>query len=150
MNTHAVLLGIIVVMAIIFYIFSSYSLYNTTVNDLQHERHKDRVRCPPKMPINTNKHPKPKSSKIVLNDQKPSLKISMYEDDMNINNKGFLNELIYRPPVGKTLVDYGENQITVPSIPLNDVCDTQNLPIGNIHISFLMDKTNNNDANLIL
>lgn len=147
MNTHAVLLGIIVVMAIIFYIFSSYSLYNTTVNDLQHERHKDRVRCPPKMHMNTKKF---KNSKIVLNDEKPSHNISMYQDDMNIKNKGFVNELMYRPVDNKSSVDYGNNQITVPSIPLNDVCDNQNLPIGNIHVSFLMDKSNNKDANLIL
>lgn len=147
MNTHAVLLGIIVVMAIIFYIFSSYSLYNTTVNDLQHERHKDRVRCPPKMHMNTKKF---KNSKIVLNDEKPSHNISMYHDDMNIKNKGFVNELMYRPVDNKSSVDYGNNQITVPSIPLNDVCDNQNLPIGNIHVSFLMDKSNNKDANLIL
>jgi len=147
MNTHAVLLGIIVVMAIIFYIFSSYSLYNTTVNDLQHERHKDRVRCPPKMHMNTKKF---QNSKIVLNDEKPSHNISMYHDDMNIKNKGFVNELMYRPVDNKSSVDYGNNQITVPSIPLNDVCDNQNLPIGNIHVSFLMDKSNNKDANLIL
>lgn len=147
MNTHAVLLGIIVVMAIIFYIFSSYSLYNTTVNDLEHERHKDRVRCPPKMPKNTKKT---KNSKIVLSDEKPSHNISMYQDDMNIKNKGFVNELMYRPVGNKSYVDYGNNKITVPSIPLNDVCDTQNLPIGNIHVSFLMDKSNNKDANLIL
>ena len=147
MNTHAVLLGIIVVMAIIFYIFSSYSLYNTTVNDLQHERHKDRVRCPPKMHMNTKKT---KNSKIVLSNEKPSHNISMYQDDMNIKNKGFVNELMYRPVGNKSSVDYGNNQITIPSIPLNDVCDTQNLPIGNIHVSFLMDKSNNKDANLIL
>lgn len=153
MNTHAVLLGIIVVMAIVFYIFSSYSLYDTSVNDLR-ERKKDRVRCPPKMPMNikakNNGRDAVNAAKIVLNNEKPSQNISMYQDDMNINNKGFVNELIYRQVGNKSSVDYGRNQITVPSIPLNDVCDTQNLPIGNIHVNFLMNKPNNKNANLIL
>ena len=149
MNTYAILFGLIVVFAITFYIMSSYSLYNScSENDRPVRHEKDRVRCPPKMP-NTQNRP----TKIVLSENKQSQNISVYEDNTKINNKGFVNELIYRPPNNQSYVDYGKNNITTPSIPLNDVCDTKNLPIGNIHVSFLLDKTNNTnnkDAKLIL
>lgn len=158
MNTYAILFGIIVVTAIAFYIISSYNFYNSYVENESTEstesnestestdivgiprREKDRVRCPPKRP-----------SEVLLKENvPPSQNISIYEDDTKIANKGFVNELIYKPANNKSYVDYGKNQITTPSIPLNDVCETQNLPIGNIHVSFLLDKSNNKDAKLIL
>lgn len=147
MNTYAILFGIIVVLAIAFYIMSSYSLYNSCLEN-DRPREKDRVRCPPKIPSAKNR-----PSEVVLKGNKPSQNISVYEDNTKIANKGFVNELMYRPANNKSYVDYGKNHITTPSIPLNDVCDTQNLPIGNIHVSFLLDKTgntNNKDAKLIL
>lgn len=149
MNTYMTLFGIIVVMAIIYYITSSYSLQSSMIQNDVNQRTNDRVRCPPQISNkNTNKN---KPSKIVLDNQKPSYNISFYEDEMRIKNKGFVNELMYRPAAAKNDNNRGDGGgLTVPSIPLNDVCDTQNVPIANIHVSYLIDKTKKSDANLIL
>lgn len=152
MNTYMILFGIIVFMTIAFYIISSYSLQKSFIdndnnNNIDIRRMNDRVRCAPKLFTKDKQHSKMSGGG---NKKKPQA-MSIYEENMNISNKGFVNELIYRPPVGySSNIDYGMNKITVPSIPLNDICDTQNLPIANIHVNFLMDKSKESDANLIL
>lgn len=81
-------------------------------------------------------------SKPKCNDTKD---IYLYDEDIvNIRNKGFLNELIYKPSANTTQLSeiYINDKILSPEIPLNDDSYTksQDLPIGNINIQYLLNK----------
>jgi len=141
MKTYAILFGIILISGITFFMISSYSLYDKCIDcDPMHNDHHV-VRCPPKIY-------KPVSKKITLNRCPKTHNITIYDDNSNINNKGFVNELMYKPSDHKTDYQFNFNEITNPSIPLNGICENDtNLPIRNVNINFLL---KNKEAKLIL
>lgn len=140
MKTYAVLFGILIT-GITFFMISSYSLYDKCIDCKPIYKEQHVVRCPRKV-ISS------KPTKITLANNKKTHNISIYHDNSIINNKGFVNELMYKPPDRSTDYEFGFNEITSPSIPLNDICeDTTNLPIGNINVKFLLE---NKEAKLIL
>lgn len=141
MKTYAILFGILII-GITFFMISSYSLYDKCIDCEPIYKQHNRVRCPPHKAISS------KPTKITLANNKKTHNISIYEDSSVINNKGFVNELMYKPTDHSTDYEFGFNEITNPSIPLNDVCeDTTNLPIRNINVNFLLE---NKEAKLIL
>lgn len=140
MKLYEILFGILLAMSIAFFIISSYSLYDKCIDCNHLNKNKDRVRCPPK-------YPKQKPTRIVLNENKKTANISIYQEDSIVKNKGFINELMYKPVDNNIDYKFQNNEITNPSIPLNDLCDTKNLPIANVNINFLL---KNKDAKLIL
>jgi hypothetical protein len=141
MKTYAILFGIILISGITFFMISSYSVYDKCIdcNPIHKDHHV--VRCPPK------KY-KPNPKKISLNRYPKTDNISIYDDNSNINNKGFVNELMFRPSDHEADYQLYFNEITTPSMPLNEICEnTTNLPIGNVNIHFLL---KNKEAKLIV
>lgn len=75
--------------------------------------------------------------------------IYLYEEDINyINNKGFINEIIYKPSLNTESLIFEDNKI-ISDIDLNDnsYAESQDLPIGNINVEYLL---KNNTSKLSL
>lgn len=77
-----------------------------------------------------------------IDDYKPEKKITLFEEKTShITNKGFVNELIYKP---KTKLDNVNIDIKLiddkfKNIPLNQTCKTSTeLPIANINIPYFL------------
>jgi len=105
-------------------------------------REKDRVRCPPKHLINKNRP----VEKIYIESKKPSETISLYDDNVMINNKGFENELIYKPsmesPKYETMLIQNDEILNDMSCRLSS-----DLPIGNVNVHYML---KNNTSKIIL
>lgn len=71
----------------------------------------------------------------------PKSSVYLYEDDTNVSNKGFVNELIYKPQTNDTLPYAPVNIIDKP-LQLNPpVCVlSTDLPIANINVNYFLDK----------
>jgi hypothetical protein len=70
--------------------------------------------------------------------------VNLYEDGNYIHNKGFVNELMYKP---NNAVDNNyvfENKLLVNNIPLNSPkCEfSTDLPIANINVNYMLHKDN--------
>lgn len=106
----------------------------------QDDREKDRVRCLPKELVNKA------AKKIYIESKKPSETISLYEDNVMINNKGFVNELIYKPsmesPKYETMLIQNDKDLNDRSSQLSS-----DLPIGNVNVNYLL---KNNTSKIIL
>jgi len=135
MNPFVVIIGFIVIIMI----FSLFFLYNKELEqkhlyksnkydkssngDILSTRH-NRVRCVPEM-------------------QKPKKKcqdMQLYEDNNNIKQKGFVNEMIYKPEQDISELKF-ENKLIENNMPLNvPECQetSTDLPIANINVHFLM------------
>ena len=101
--------------------------------------------------LNTNTNILPISIKETK--QSPQIQkhkdIYLYEEDINyINNKGFINEIIYKPSLNNNSLIFEDNKI-IPDIDLNDnsYAESQDLPIGNINVQYLL---KNNTSKLTL
>lgn len=73
-----------------------------------------------------------------------SLNVNLYEDGNYIHNKGFVNELMYKP---STEVDNNfvfENKLLVNNMPLNSPkCEfSTDLPIANINVNYMLHRDN--------
>ena len=98
---------------------------NSIVNNSASQKH-EKVRCLPKYLDARNK---PKDYDIRL-----------YEETKKINNKGFVNELIYKPEQTTNEVHFVSG-FTKNDVPLNmhddEIIDTS-LPIANINVNYLL------------
>lgn len=106
-----------------------YSNYHNSDNN----NRDDRVRCPPKNLID---HSKP-IKKISIEKKKPSETIALYDDNDKINNKGFVNELIYKPSMKSPKYD---TMLIENKMRLNDdSCKlSSDLPLGNINVNYML------------
>ena len=127
MKDILLLLGILLVLGFIsFLVFSPKTSKDNDVNIIEN---KHRVRCPPK----------------VLDARKPPLDydIKLYEESNRIKNKGFENELIYKPEQSFDNVHFVSG-ITQNDVPLNmnddETTDTL-LPIANINVCYLLNNS---------
>jgi hypothetical protein len=127
MKDVLLLLGILLVFGIIsFIVFYPKTSKDDDVNVIEI---KDKVRCPPK----------------VLDARKPPLDydIKLYEESNHIKNKGFENELIYKPEQSFDNVHFVSG-ITKNDVPLNmddDETIDSSLPIANINVCYLLNNS---------
>lgn len=129
MKNSWIIFGILIFIFSIFIIYS-YDIYEDENNYRTHHKKQthrnDRVRCPPKI------------YKKVQNENKYS--INLYDNNHRVNNKGFINELMYKPNMDNNKINYS-NGISVPSIELNDYTETCHEPLfGNVHYKWLLNK----------
>lgn len=82
-------------------------------------------------------------AKSVINKVRcPPKELLLYDDSMGyVKNKGFLNEIIYKPEFDYSQLQFASG-ITKNTMPLNDnsCAYSKDLPIGNIHVSYLINK----------
>lgn len=129
-----------IIFGILIFIFSIFIIYSYDIyeDDGQYHTHNkpsiqsihrnDRVRCPPKI------------YKQVQTENKNKFSINLYNGDNKINNKGFINELMYKPKFDYNTISYS-NGVSVPSIELNDYSEKCNEPLfGNVHRCWLLNK----------
>lgn len=102
-------------------------------NRYHHNHSEDRVRCPPKHLIKKNKP----IQEIRIEKKNPSESIALYGDNDSINNKGFVNELIYRPIMESPKYD---TMLIENDMKLNDTsCKlSSDLPLGNINVNYML------------
>ena len=82
---------------------------------------------------------KPKKKLIEIS--YPDKNISLYDDKTTINNKGFINELMYKPNMNLSELNF-ENSLIKNNISLNSNTCVQegDLPVGNINVEYLLTK----------
>jgi hypothetical protein len=79
----------------------------------------------------------------------PPQEMLLYDENIGyVKNKGFLNEIIYKPDFDYSRLEF-ESGIMKNNVPLNDesCVFSTDLPIGNIHVTYLL---NNNTTKLSL
>lgn len=132
------IITIFVILWIVAIIYFTYT--HNTHSDYNHRE--DRVRCPPK---NLIKHNKP-VQKIYLEKKQPSETITLYDDNDKVNNKGFVNELIYKPTMESPRYD---TMLIENTMQLNDSsCKlSSDLPLGNINVNYML-KNNTSKINM--
>ena len=101
----------------------------------------DRVRCPPKNLQKQNNKNDSKKVKRLVDISVPDKNITLYDDKQFIDNKGFVNELMYKPEIKSTYIH--DETIMIPNnIPLNETCKEEgDLPIANINVEYLLKKS---------
>ena len=126
MKNIFLLIGILVVFGLIMMIMNSET---TPQQNVTHDKKEDRVRCPP---VYIDARTKP-----------TNYDIRMYEESKRVVNKGFVNELMFKPKEKASNFHF-ESGITENNVSLNigddEVVDTS-LPIGNIHVNYLLNKS---------
>lgn len=130
---QSIILGFTTILALFFiFIYFEDKWYKSIRNN-------DRVRCPPK---NSQKQ-KADSRKVkrLVDISVPDKNISLYDDKQFINNKGFVNELMYKPEIKSSYIN--DETIMIPNnIPLNEKHkDESDLPIANINVEYLLNKS---------
>lgn len=126
------LVGIILLLVFIYSLYDLYDLgcYFTNTCDIEKDNVEKKVdtstvRCPPE---------EVKDNRVMLNTAQ------LYKDNQYVQNKGFTNELIYKPPTYSDELINDSTPIMQPTIPLNEVrCKlSSDLPIANININYLL------------
>ena len=122
------LLLLIIVISFIFFFYQTENVNKIKTNKIK-------IRCPPTEIKNIIEVP----SNICKKNNKD---IEIYGEDIcHIKNKGFVNELIYKPNVSSIYIDdyFNENN-NQDNISLNDpsYIISQNIPIGNINVNYLL------------
>jgi len=110
----------------IIYIYYSYDIYKLEEDEYLQDRRNDRIRCPPKIFKQEQK----------TNDDDNKYKINLFTENETIKNKGFINELMYKPSYDSTLPH--TNELYVPNIPLNDYHENENMQFANVHLNYLL------------
>jgi hypothetical protein len=133
MESIYILIGAIVIIIFLYLIYESYDM--SCIFDCEEPSHEPvlnskiyKARCPP--PQETQVH------------AKPIVPINTYDEKTNVKNKGFVNELMYRP--NTEMYEYNFETNDYPNdrnVPLNPTCDlSTDLPLPNVHISYLLQK----------
>lgn len=82
--------------------------------------------------------PKEVKKQILKEEPKASDKIALYSDGATIKNKGFHNELIYKPSIHSSELHF-ENSLVKNNYPLNTEDDEDpELPIANINVAYMI------------
>ncbi len=135
MESIYIFIGAVIIIIFLYLIYDSYDmscLFDCDEKPVQSYNHvKTTVRCPP--------------LEIQSKHSKPIVPINTYDETSTVNNKGFVNELMYKPNTELNEYKFETNDYpddsSVRSVPLNPTCElSTDLPLQNVHISYLLQK----------
>lgn len=126
MKNIFILIGLLVAFGLIVMVVNS---EKNSPQNVTYNKKEDRVRCPPVY--------------IDARTKSTNYDIRMYEESKHIGNKGFVNELMFKPKENSSNFHFVSG-ITKNNVPLNigddEVVDTS-LPVANVHIDYLLNKS---------
>ncbi len=67
--------------------------------------------------------------------------IDLYQDNEHLDNRGFINEIIYKPATELKYIDYEKYHISDDINDIKDIDDhekSKDLPLGNINVNYLL------------
>ena len=149
MDTASIILGLIICIVFIYFIYSSYDMGSIfdyeDENDVVKPKVRNDLSYPTPSKINAQAQTKPESCGAKKDSQ-----VQMYEDNQYVNNKGFVNELMYKPknPLeldseyeDTTLLDPQDSDVlSVPSLNSPQCELSTDLPLANVNVAYLLDK----------
>jgi hypothetical protein len=146
------ILGIVLIFVVLLVTYQSYKMSNLYDNDIDYDMpsstdssssHSDQDIQYSKMPAQPGQlkiasQPDGSADASAVLQEKSS--VTLYNDDQYVYNKGFINELIYKPDT-KCGLPYVTSMID-NSMPLNSpTCQlSSDLPIANINVNYFIDK----------
>ncbi len=77
----------------------------------------------------------------VKNNKKDNNNINLYQDEEHINNRGFINEVIYKPVSELKYINYEKYNISNDIRDIKDINEhekSKDLPLGNINVHYLL------------
>jgi hypothetical protein len=142
------LLGIMLILVFVLGTYQSFSMSNLYDTEYDYDNAKQETNNPvkysnlPAEPGQLRVHSQPDGRADATADACPENKssVQLYDEDQYVYNKGFVNELMYKPETNGT-VPYAPAMIQ-NNMPLNPgVCTfSTDLPIANINVNYFLDK----------